>query len=434
MNFIVNKFKELFLNKDNLTAKICCVIFALALWLMVVSQNPDIQYEMTYYAVPVAVSNANGLSESSGLSIISGYDYNINITVRGNRAKLSNYTSEDISAYVDVGGITESGEHELPVVISLPPSSGFSVVGQSLENVRVVVDKLTSAEFDVNVNIVNAQYNTDSYALGTPTVTPGKITVKGPEKVLQSISGAFVNLDLGNVSSNIGFNNRIILLDANGEEVDSPYISLSDQYVEGNVPFISIEEAQKIVEKSVPLVYSFKHGYYNDSNCKVTVSPQFVTLSGYENDLNKIQSINVVEIDETKMIDDTVFSVAINAPEGTIISQQKKNATVTLKFTEELSRAEFELTELIYINSPDDLKVGLDVPHKITIVGSEDLIEQIRGALGSEEKVLEAFVDLSLVSESGRYKLPVNVSITNASYKKLWCLYSEAYILAESAD
>ena len=422
------------MNKENLVAKICCVIFALALWLMVVGQNPDIQYEMTYYAVPVTVSNANGMSESSGLSIISGYDYNINITVRGNRAKLSNYTSEDISATVDVGNITESGDHELPVVISLPPSSGFSVVSQSLENVSVVVDKLTSVEFDVNVNIVNAQYNTDSYALGTPTVNPGKITVKGPEKVLQSISGAYVNLDLGSVSSNIGFNNRVVLLDSNGEEVDSPYISLSKQYVEGTVPFISIEEAQKIVEKSVPLVYSFKYGYYNDSNCNVTISPQFVTLSGYEKDLNKIQSINVFEIDETKITDDTAFTVTINTPDGTTISQSKKTATVVLKFTEEFSHTQIELDELIYINKSDKLSVKLDTSHKITLMGTKDLITQVKQAIDSDEKVLEAFVDMSVISAPGRYKLPVNATITNSSFKKLWCLYSEVYIVVDQVS
>ena len=429
----MNKFKELFLNRDNLAAKIFCVIFALALWLMVVSQNPDIQYEMTYYAVPVSISNANSLSESSDLSIISGYDYNINITVRGNRAKLSNYTSEDISAFVDVGGITASGEHELPVVISLPPSSGFSVVGQSLENVRVVVDKLTSLEFDVNVNIVNAQYNTDAYALGTPTVNPQKVTVKGPEKVLQSISGAYVNLDLGNVSSNIGFNNRVVLLDANGEEIDSPYISLSNQYVEGSVPFISIEEAQKIVEKSVPLVYSFKHGYFNDSDCKVTISPQFVTLTGYENDLNKIQSINVIEIDETKITEDTVLSVVINAPGGTVISNSKKNATITIKIAEGFARTEIELSELIYINKSEEQSARLDSPHKLVLVGTNDLIEQVENVLKTEEKVFEAFVDLTYVTEDGKYKLPVNVSIINPSFKKLWCLYSEAYIVVDNA-
>ena len=418
-------------SKKALLAKLCCVLFAVALWLVVVGQNTDVQHEMTYYGVPVTISNATQLSENSGLSIISGYDYNINITVRGNRAKLSNYSSEDITATVDVGSITEAGEYAMSVVVSCPPSSGFTVISQSLDSVNVSVDKLTSVEFDVNVNITNAQYNTDAYALGTPSVKPNKVTVKGPQKVLQSIKGAYVNIDLGNVSSNIGFNNRIVLLDSNGEEIDSPYISLSNKYAEGTVPFISIEEATRIVEKSVPLVYSFKHGYYNNTNCKVELSPKFVTISGYENDLNKIQSINVVTIDETKTSSNTVFSTSINVPEGTTLVDSKKHVTVSVLIDSAVSSAEFEINDVTFENLDEAFSAKLSVVSLLTFRGDNDMLGSMKTALEADEKVFTVVVDMSLVSEVGEFKLPATVKITDSRFKGVWCEYSELYIEVE---
>ena len=146
-------------SKTDILAKICCVMFAVVLWLMVVSQATDLEQEMTYYAVPVTVSNSNILLEESGLSIVSETDYITNITVRGSRAKLSKFSGEDIVATVDVSGVTTVGDHNLKVHVSCPPSSGFSVVSQSLESVDISFDVVTSKSFDLKVNITKAQFN-----------------------------------------------------------------------------------------------------------------------------------------------------------------------------------------------------------------------------------------------------------------------------------
>ncbi len=430
----VKSFFSFFFKRNNegqnkeFVAKLCCVLFAVVLWLLVAGQNTDVQYEMTYYAVPVTVTNASTISENSGLSIISGYDYNINITVRGNRAKLSNYTSEDIVASVDVGGITEAGDYNLSVLVSVPPSSGFTVVSQSLDSVDVSIDKLTSVDMNVTVNVINAQYDTDSYALGAPTVSPNKVTVKGPQKLLQSISSAAVNLDLGKVSSNIGFNNRILLLDSNKEEVNSPYITLSDQYAEGTVPFISIEEASKIVEKSVPLVCSFKYGHYNNSNSTVSISPQFVTLSGYENELSKIQSLNIATIDETKMTESTVFTSLIEAPDGTTLLEAKKSAVITLTLTEDIARASFPVYEAVFENIPQGRTAELNDMFVLTFRGDQASLSELQKVHDTGEIPFTVEIDLSLLSSPGVYKLPASVMFPSTTFKGVWCEYIEVTV------
>lgn len=407
-------------DKKEFIVKICCFLFACVLWLFVVSQNQGIEHEMTYYSVPVVLSDTDTLSERYGLSIISGYDYNINITVRGSRSKLSSFTSDDIIASVKLSDITEAGEYNLTVDVSCPPSSGFSVVSKSLDSVKVSVDKLTSREFDIDVNILNALYDTEKYALGTPTVSPSKITVKGPQKVLDSIKEACVNLDLGNVKSTIGFNNRILLLNSNNEEVESPYISLSKLSAEGTVPFISVEEASKIVEKSVPLVCSFKYGYYNNTNCKVNISPEFVTISGYENVLSKIQYIDIYNIDETKITENTVISATVTAPAGTTLVTENKNVKISVVISDKVAQMSTTVSSVNFIGNKN---AQLEEIFVLTFRGNSDVLRRFI----SDSDSLSVTVDTSYITESGVYRLPVEVNIPSI-YNGIWAEYTEVLV------
>ena len=410
-------------NKKDLLVKVCCVFFAVVLWYIVVLTTGNTEYEKTYYSVPVSISNANLLSENGGLSILSGYDYNINITVRGNRSKLSTYTSEDIIASADVSSIEEAGEHNVPVEINCPPSSGFSVVSQSLDTIKISVDKLVSVDFDVDVNIQNARYDVDKYALGTPVVSPQKITVKGPEKLLESISGAFVNLDLGNINSNIGFNSRIVLLDNNSEQISSPYISLSKDYAEGTVPLLPIEEATKIIEKVVPLVASFKHGYYNASNTSVIISPANVTIRGYESTLSKIESIDVFSIDETKFTSSTIIGCDIVPPENTTLVSDVNKAVITLLVSEQIN------SKPLYIDV-DDLTLGdgihLTDGFYLTFMGDS---ESINSLLNTKDSYTLS-VDTSNITQNGTYQLVLKVDIS-PSFKNVWAKYTEVMVTVE---
>lgn len=407
-------------SKTDILAKICCVMFAVVLWLMVVSQATDLEQEMTYYAVPVTVSNSNILLEESGLSIVSETDYITNITVRGSRAKLSKFSGEDIVATVDVSGVTTVGDHNLKVHVSCPPSSGFSVVSQSLESVDISFDVVTSKSFDLKVNITNAQFNAQNYALGTPTVSPKTVTVTGPQRLLDTIDTACVNLDLGKVDATIGFNRRVLLLDVNGEEIDSPYLSLSHLYADGEVPFISVEEASKITEKTVDLSYDFKYGYYNSTNCTVRIDPQTVRIKGSESVLSKIDSINVCTIDETKVTHNTVFEASLILPDNVTLVDNVKKVTVSVILSDEISSVSIPMSE---INISGDKIASLSDPYVLTFRGKSETLELLRTQAGA----FSVSVDVSSITETGTYLLPVTVTISN-SYNGIWCEYTEVYV------
>ncbi len=409
-------------NKDIL-AKVCCVFFAVILWLVVVSQADDLEQERTFYAIPVTISNANLLMEESGLSIVNKPDYITNITVKGSRAKLPKFSSEDIIASIDVKDIKEAGEHEVMVNVTCPPSSGFTVVSQSIDSVKLTVDTVSSKTFDIKVNISNAQYDANKYALGQPTVTPSKVTVSGPQKVLDTISCACVNLNLGTVNSTIGYNRPILLLDSSNEEIDSTYLQLSNLYADGEVPLISIEEASKITTKTVELTTDFEYGFYNKENCSVSIFPKTVNLRGRDVDLSKISSLNVLTIDETVYTSNTVVDVDLQLPNGITLVDDVDKVTVTIVISEDISMSEITVEKVDFIGNTDGKNIELTSPFVLKFRGDITLLEQLK----LKQDAFTVSINVSNIFESGTYMLPCVVKLS-ADFNDIWCDYTQVSV------
>lgn len=400
--------------KSTLLPKLCCLFCALGLWLLV-SGESDVQDEKTYNDIPVEIVNADILRERSGLSIISGDDYVINITVRGNRAKLASFDSSSIKAKVDVSELSEPKVYSLDVVVTPPSSSGFTVVSQSLDTIDVNVDVLTDRKFDVNVNPLIQLSDDYSYE---KTVHPREVTVSGPQKLLEGLSVS-VSPNLGAVTNDVTFNDRIVLLDKYGKEIVSPYITVSDQYAEGTIKLVPKEESNEEIDKEVDVVCKYKYGYYGEGESTYTVSPAKVTIRGLKKDVEKIDEICVYTIDETVITSSTVFHVNVESPNGTSLVGDKTVA-VSIIVSDEIPSLEIILNELSYDKLSDDLSAEMDGAYILKLHGDADVLDEIKQKVDDGEYPFAASVDMSLIKETGLYDLPVNVKL-NSEFKGVWC-------------
>ena len=398
--------------KSTLLPKICCLFCALGLWLLV-SGESDIQDEKTYNDIPVVIENADIL-ERSGLSIISGDDYVINITVRGNRAKLASVDSSAIKAKVDVSELSEAKVYSLAVVVTPPSSSGFTVVSQSLDTIDVNVDVLTDRKFDVNVNPLIQLSDEYSYE---KTVHPKEVTVSGPQKLLEGLSVS-VSPNLGVVTNDVTFNDRIVLLDKYGKEIVSPYITVSDQYAEGTIKLVPKEESNEETEKEVNVVCKYKYGYYKEGESSYTVSPSKVTVRGLKKDVEKIDEICVYVIDETVITSSTVFHVNVESPNGTNLVGDKTVA-VSIIVSEEIPSLEIILNNLNYEKLSDTLFAEMDGAYILKLHGDAETLDEIKKMADEGEYPFVASIDMSLIKEAGLYDLPVNVKL-NSEFKNVW--------------
>lgn len=380
---------------ENLIAKILCVLAAIVLWFYVVATDTVID-ERTFSGVSVSLKNLDAIENSLGLSVISGYNATVDITVGGTKSELSRISAEDIKAYVDLKNIVSSGEYSLEVKTSLP--SGVSASSMSVNYINVYVDKRTT--ISVPVKALETHTMESNYTLGTPILSLDTVTVSGPAAELAEIDYARVMLDLGRVTKSMSSTGTLELIDRSGAVISNPYIRLQTTEVNVYYPVYTYKE--------VALTVSYKYNYYNASNVMVTVSPATMLVKGDPDTLEKLDSIVVTQLDEKKISGDSTQTVAIQLPDG--VESGDDVSTAAVQITHKGTETRSIVVSNLSISNPNDLTYSLS---------SSTLTVTFRGTysklmlLGSNNIV--ANIDLGyLTNSSGTVEVPVTFTISDA--------------------
>ena len=378
---------------ENAVAKILCVLAAVALWFYVVGTNTTIE-EKVFENVAVAVRGTETLETELGLSVISGRDYMVNLTLRGARSDINRIRSDDISAHVDVSEIRESGEHTLNVTVDVPKN--IDVVGQSVSIIRIYVDK----SITVNVPIeVETRYSIESnYSMGTPVPDFNTVIVTGPESELDKIDHAQVVLDLGRVDKTLRSTGILELIGKDGTVINNPYLKLAVTEVGVTVPVYAY--------KDVPIALEYVHGYYNNSNVTVNVSPDSVRIKGDPDVIAGINQISV-PIDEKSIAGDTELTMPISVPNGVENVSGSDSVTIGIVHKNTETR-EVVITNFLRLN-PNGLNFSHDAGISVTFRGTRTSL-----ALLNSNNVT-AQIDLGACpDEPGVYEVPVLITVTRA--------------------
>ena len=144
-----NKFLG-FIKSFHIIPKLVCVFLAFILWIYVMEvDSPD--YEDVFEDVAVTVVGTTQLENERNLSIFSGYDTLVDVTVKGQKSVIAKYSSEDIVATVDVSKIEKSGMYTLEVFVDVP--SGMTLIESSVTQINMFVDKRTTENIPVEASV-----------------------------------------------------------------------------------------------------------------------------------------------------------------------------------------------------------------------------------------------------------------------------------------
>ncbi len=282
--------------------KIVCLLSAFVIWFYVMQVDSPEHVE-TFRSVDVTLVNMSVLEDVSGLSIYSGYGSTIDVTVIGKKSEINKLTAEDLTVTADVSEITEGGLHSVPIHVDLP--AGLSLDSVSQNSIEVYADEKSSKVVEIQVRLV--EFMTE-YEVGKTKPRYETVVVTGPKSALDQIDHAEVVLSLGNVTKSIVASGPLSLVDQNGAKIDNPYLRLSRSEVTVDVPVY--------MKKTLPLTVKYKHGYYNDTNVRVTVTPQEIELRGDPAVLSKMTEFVIAELDETKIARDGILTIKPTFEEG----------------------------------------------------------------------------------------------------------------------
>lgn len=159
------KFFEDLIRKENLLARIACLLVACGLWVYVMTdQNPIVERNVEVRLQQLNLPN--------NMMVFNVPD-KVMVKIRGTRTKVSDNLENKITASLNLKNVTE-GQQSLPVKVSF---AAGDVVQITPNEVSVYVDTVSEKKVPVITRIVGAV--SSDMTIGHSIITPAQVTLRG---------------------------------------------------------------------------------------------------------------------------------------------------------------------------------------------------------------------------------------------------------------
>lgn len=344
--------------------KIGCVLVSFFLWIMVSSSNDPVKTTVVKN-VKVKVVEGDALEKAS-LVMLSNKEFHVDVTIKGASTDVYSVKASDFNLQVDLNkNSLKSGNNRLPIAIKKKPEN-VAIQKQDNLYIDLNLDSIITKKFSVVLNIEGTG-NKEGKILNKPYFNVSEVTVKGPSTIVNTINkveavGKYKDITEG--SKNIL---NIIALDKDNNEVKG----IDMEPKQGNVTLTY----SKI--KSVPVKINTLNNSQNNiriDNIYTNVSE--VSISGDEDILNSIYSINTESIDLSNIKKDTTVQAKLNIPNGVYLVNNNGKIPVDIDVTA-MTEKEIKVP-VTAINTSEEFEYQYE-PKEVTIklYGEESKIASI---------------------------------------------------------
>ncbi len=286
-----------FLNK-NLAAKTISILFALLLWIYVMSViNPRITREELN--IPVRLVNEN-IIRQSGLVISGEPNQTIRVRLTGNRDQVHRISRDNIDATIDLRGY-EEGTNSIPIQVNAP---GGVEVDFSPRYATVDLERIVEKQIDVELAIEGSPAS--GYVLGETRLQPGAVWVEGPESYVNSVETIIVRLELNNETESLSRSLPPRALNSRGEEVEKVDVKTSFVDVHATI------DQLKTVPVDLDLNIEGAEGY---RVVRISSQPNSVTIRGQADILADVGRLRTKLLELDNLSDNVEILVPIIFPD-----------------------------------------------------------------------------------------------------------------------
>ena len=322
----------------NLGLKLLALVFAVTMWMVVVNlDDPTISRPFT---IAVTLENEDVITAANKYFEIEPDSANVTFNVFGKRSIVNEISSSDFKAVADMSRLIQ-GENEniVPVEIIALRYASKLTISKRTRQLKVLLEDLMRQAF-VILPVAQGE-PAEGYALGSTVVEPNRLWVSGPKEVVSTIDTVKASIDVTNMSTDISDSVVPVLLDENGENVDTTRLTLSLDIVTVKAGIVS--------QKTVPIKVNYsgkpEEGYEVISAVAV---PKEVTIKGRSDILNAISAITIPEEVINVEGADEKFEQKVDLNQylpGGVSLNNSVEASVTVKIDiEQLERRVFKVT------------------------------------------------------------------------------------------
>lgn len=389
---------------NNIGLKLLAFIFAFMLWLLVVNIDDPVDTK-TFDDIPVSIEYTEVVTQDQrSYQVLDGTD-TVSVTVSATRSVLEKISAENIVATADMRELYL--ESQIPIEITIPGYE-FETATASPRNVQVKIEQNKSDTFPITVTTTGTVR--DGYVLGNVQADPERVTVNGPESVIDQISKVAAEVNVSGLSSDSSIDAVLTYYDEDNNEISAEQLAnnLGTTGVKVNVTLYHTARIPVTVDTSE---VTAADGY---SISEVTWTPEEIQLAGEEEVLDALEEIRIPAdaIDITSISQRTEKTVDITPylPEGTrLVDENGNNILVTARVAREGTKSFDIPVGSITVNNLDDALT-------VSGYGSGDDLEVHIG--GPQEQLnslelsdLAVSIDLKNCMEAGEYEVPVTITL-----------------------
>lgn len=385
-------------------------VVSVAMWFYVVTIENPVK-EVTLHNVPVTFTGEATLREDHKLLVVdSNVLSGVELTFSGKISDLNKLqqNKSEVQLMLDISHLRNTQTYPLSYDIgdvTIPASlsvQDVSLLDHTPDVISITLGKLASKT--VPIDVQQTVSLADGFTAGGLTKNYEEVVVEGPEEIVKSISSARAVLERENVDQKITATLPLELLDANGETVSDPSLSVSAETVEVTMPVL--------LYKDVPLEATVvEGGGAVTDDVTIEIEPKTIRLSGEASVLEGITGVKLSSSIHlsTLMTNEETVNRTISIPEGCTSLSGELEAQVKVKIQNKaIKKLIISSTSFQELALPSDRKVTYKTTAlPVTIRASEADIDQIT------EDNIRVVVDFSGMTSSvaSNVSMPVRIYI-----------------------
>ncbi len=371
----------------NFGLKLLAILFAIVLWIVVV--NIDDPTQTLSYTTSVNLENTSYLTSMDKYYEVLEGTNTVTFRVTAKRSVHDKLNGSDFSAAANMEKIEydeKTETYRVPVTITVPQKYSKEIEMANKQNyIELSLEDLSRTQKVIKATTKGTV--ADGYALGDVKITSYNVLkISGPASIVSQIDTVTAVINVDNVDTDVTDSVAPILLDADGNVVDTTKLTLS-------LSTVTIS-AQILSTKDVPVQFSTS-GTLEDGYMVTGMSyqPTEVRIKGESAILNTINSISVpkevLNLDGRTTDLETDVDITAYLPEGTALvlnSDGRIEVKVTIEPIVEKSY-QVPVDNISLENLSDEYDCEYDAKYvKLTVSGSEENMsilkkQNIRGTL-----------------------------------------------------
>ena len=419
---------------NNLGLKVLAVLFAIALWIVVV--NIDDPVKPAQYTISVTQDNMDYLTSNGKYSETLGGKNTVTFTASAKRSILEKLSNTDFTAVADMEKIEYvegDGVCRVPITITCSKYNSNTVtISSKQQYLDVTVEDLGNVQKKITASTEGTVM--DGCALGDVSiVTSNLLKISGPSSVTSQISTVVATINVDGMSSDVTDTVVPVLYDADGNEIDASKLKMNIKFALAGNPncgkttmFNALTGANQYVGNWPGVTVEKKEGKVKvkgnkEDNITVVDLPGIYSLSPYT--LEEVVNINgiILNIVDTAGIRDTEDIVekmgvdkALKFASQADLILYVIDGSVPLDDNDKQIISEIKGKNVIAVMNKNDLQTVVD-KMLITCELGCDIVELSASTGDGKEKLYDLLNDKFF---SGELDYNDQLYITNARHKE----------------